>query len=690
MIRSNKRGRIKTETRLCTLYDRERGTLKARFPKHTSTFVQVGNFFGGVGSSADAIVDVLGYSYACITDDERRAGFNVCTKEVALDRLCAAGYIVSCVVQKPRTKAGSIERTFEPAYTVAFRRARPIAERVDPTTLALYNPTTGVLWEQTYEDEAATTVGLLQHEVVELLVKTPADAISARASSISEDRIVRVTSLTLKAYVELLCRPYRLQDTCASNNNVYIDPTTVSNLGLVKEIVTRLDPGCSANAKRVFTQRLRSPINDPERLASMHTRVWLYRNATTRDAAVAALPKRLTLSDPACPIWRPINDVERSAKRWVEARAEWMAWSRWTKGIGSTLGAPLLKPPPFQQVDIVIPPPSSATLALLSAARVSALVATGGDLKWATTASYENTLCADCDLIVPATWELIGVTKNFKRYDTPELRLARVALAEERCARAECQYIHLVACYEWLAERGREIRGQFHRLAELELELRVAASWQDICRPQLCETDSGSCVGITASNMHNGAQDCIKVRSFALPHGPTTIRGANGAGKSHFMRTISLNIVLAHCGLPVFASSFKTPYVDMIAMRFGSNDDLHMGRSSLDHELEHTMRILHRATNRSVAFVDEFGCCCDAVSGAILAQRAWDKLKTRGTIALFATHFELERVPEWWINPSTRQIVDHPCKSKDALHVAQECGISSNIINSARRFAEGK
>lgn len=67
-------------------------------------------------------------------------------------------------------------------------------------------------------------------------------------------------------------------------------------------------------------------------------------------------------------------------------------------------------------------------------------------------------------------------------------------------------------------------------------------------------------------------------------------------GKSTFLRSIALAVMLAHIGTYVPADSMTLTPVDRIFTRLGANDDILSGKSTFYCEMEETKTILTQAT----------------------------------------------------------------------------------------------
>jgi DNA mismatch repair protein MutS len=118
------------------------------------------------------------------------------------------------------------------------------------------------------------------------------------------------------------------------------------------------------------------------------------------------------------------------------------------------------------------------------------------------------------------------------------------------------------------------------------------------------------------------------------------ITGPNMGGKSTIMRQVALIAILAHAGCFVPARSAKIPLVDAIFTRIGSSDDLARGRSTFMVEMMEVVRILTKASARSLILIDEIGRGTSTYDGLSLAWALLEHIHTQlSAKTLFATHF---------------------------------------------------
>jgi len=116
------------------------------------------------------------------------------------------------------------------------------------------------------------------------------------------------------------------------------------------------------------------------------------------------------------------------------------------------------------------------------------------------------------------------------------------------------------------------------------------------------------------------------------------VTGANMAGKSTFLRTISLSIVMANCGLPVCAESFKYSPIKLItSMR--TTDSLTEDESYFYSELKRLKFIVDEIkTTDYFIILDEILKGTNSKDKAIGSKKFVEKLTKSKSTGIIATH----------------------------------------------------
>ena len=114
--------------------------------------------------------------------------------------------------------------------------------------------------------------------------------------------------------------------------------------------------------------------------------------------------------------------------------------------------------------------------------------------------------------------------------------------------------------------------------------------------------------------------------------------GINFSGKSSYMKSVGVNLLLAQAGMFVAATSFRYSPYDHLFTRIPSGDNMFKGQSTFVVEMNELRAILKQSTNRSLVIGDEIASGTETVSGISIVASGILSLATRGTSFLFATH----------------------------------------------------
>ena len=116
------------------------------------------------------------------------------------------------------------------------------------------------------------------------------------------------------------------------------------------------------------------------------------------------------------------------------------------------------------------------------------------------------------------------------------------------------------------------------------------------------------------------------------------LTGANGGGKTAYLRCAAGNLLLALGGAPIFARRASVYRFDRVVTHFPADEEFtNSGR--LMEELARVNSILAGLTADSFVFMNETYSGADDRKGAELTLETADKLKTLGCFSLWVTHF---------------------------------------------------
>jgi DNA mismatch repair protein MutS len=298
--------------------------------------------------------------------------------------------------------------------------------------------------------------------------------------------------------------------------------------------------------------------------------------------------------------------------------------------------------------------------------------------------------------------------KGAERYVTPELKEyeSRILNAEKRILSLETQLF--AALREELA--GHIARAQatarLAALVDVLAGLAHAAQERGWVRPELEDSRELKLSQARHPVLEQALEPGQCVPNDALLTGGVTmavVTGPNMAGKSTYVRTVALCVLLAQTGSFVPAREALIGVADRIFTRLGSADDIARGQSTFMVEMAETANILNRATNRSLVVLDEVGRGTSTFDGVSIAWAVSEFLLQRVKArTFFATHYhELTQLALQFngvsnLNVVVREYNDelvflHRIEEGGAdrsygIHVAKLAGIPGEVVSRARHI----
>lgn len=116
------------------------------------------------------------------------------------------------------------------------------------------------------------------------------------------------------------------------------------------------------------------------------------------------------------------------------------------------------------------------------------------------------------------------------------------------------------------------------------------------------------------------------------------LTGANGGGKTTYLRTVTINLILAVCGCPVFGESAKVYPFTRIITHFPEDERFsQVGR--LVEEQGRIKEMLEMSDNKSFLLFNETFSGTDDVKGCQLTVETVEAIKKIDALGLFVTHF---------------------------------------------------
>ena len=209
--------------------------------------------------------------------------------------------------------------------------------------------------------------------------------------------------------------------------------------------------------------------------------------------------------------------------------------------------------------------------------------------------------------------------------------------------------------------------------------------------------------------------------SISLADGVTCITGANMGGKTISLKLSGQVAILTQYGFFVPAKEAKVGLSNYMQILVGDSQSLERGLSTFGSEMEELKEMMDHGTDRTLFLIDEIASGTNPVEGLALTKALVDYLIEKPYITLMTTHFETVTEKEGVVNMQVKGLADADFTllnreiqyakrrdriniiskymdyrlyrvekqgevPKDALNIAKMLGISSEIIEGAKKY----
>jgi DNA mismatch repair protein MutS len=309
---------------------------------------------------------------------------------------------------------------------------------------------------------------------------------------------------------------------------------------------------------------------------------------------------------------------------------------------------------------------------------------------------------------VPAHFLRKQTLANAERFTTEKLVAFEQRLLSAESDQARLEAVQLQRLLALVLDHRAELTRLARAVAALDVLAALAerARLSGWTRPELGEDrELALAAGRHPMLESRLGRECIpNDLQFSAAQPMAVVTGPNMGGKSTFLRTAALLVVLAQAGSFVPAELMRFGLVDRIFTRIGASDQLAKGQSTFMVEMTETARILNQATAASLVILDEIGRGTSTRDGLALAEAIavfLRDLKGGAPRTLFATHyFEMTKladdsriqnlhveVQEWEEQLHfLHRVAPGPADRSYGIQVARLAGLPRTVIQKAQRL----
>lgn len=183
----------------------------------------------------------------------------------------------------------------------------------------------------------------------------------------------------------------------------------------------------------------------------------------------------------------------------------------------------------------------------------------------------------------------------------------------------------------------------------------TVAKSTNYCKPLIRETENTSFCNFTnirhpliehllenelyvANSIYFNSDDAMTKNEFNSGQG-FLLYGTNTVGKSSFIKSIGIAVIMAQCGFYVAAENMEYKPYTSIFTRILGNDDLFRGLSTFNVEMIELKNILNYANENSLVLGDEVCSGTEMGSASSIFMCALEHLYHKNAKFIFATHF---------------------------------------------------
>ncbi|MEZ5489373.1 MAG: hypothetical protein R3F50_03530 [Gammaproteobacteria bacterium] len=243
------------------------------------------------------------------------------------------------------------------------------------------------------------------------------------------------------------------------------------------------------------------------------------------------------------------------------------------------------------------------------------------------------------------------------------------------------------------------MRSCFLSIGSLDASISIAAYLNH--HPQTCNPELTDELVIELQDAYHPLLEEYVSNSFSTNGRSALITGSNMAGKTTFIKTIGVNLVLSRTLWICHADYARFPVVDIFSS-IKTADGLEEGKSFYFSELERIKQFLEMAKrgHKCLILIDEIYRGTNTVeriagSAAVLQELATNNLVFVTTHDIELANYLNEQFDLWYFeetgsrtNPFDYKLRSGVCRTRNAIKLMENMGYPESITNIARRFVK--
>ncbi len=159
------------------------------------------------------------------------------------------------------------------------------------------------------------------------------------------------------------------------------------------------------------------------------------------------------------------------------------------------------------------------------------------------------------------------------------------------------------------------------------------------------------------------------------------ITGANGGGKTTYLRASGINLILFLGGCPIFAHDAEIYPFRSVKSHFPA-DERFSGSGRLDEEEARVNYLLNTCDGETFIVFNETYSGTDDKLGCEMTLATANRIKEKGTFGLFVTHFHEVRAGGW---PMLNTVIEEDEYHRRTFRIVRDFGITSSFADDILR-----